>query len=233
LHTNVVFSFIVLVSLWLLPTASSAAPPSGAISGLVRFTGAVPKSETITVSDGSTIKHSDLVVNPDTKGLRYVAAILDDAPAQARLKDAKPVLVDQLDWIFTPRVVAVQHGQAVRFDNNDSVNHGVMALSNLKENQFNTAAAPGNPITHVFQPQKRPIIIGCGLHPWMRAWVFVVEHPWFAVTDDKGKFRIENVPPGKYTLSLTQSDTGLRERRSIEVHEGKTTELTVEWQKVK
>jgi len=233
LPSRFILSLIVLVSLGSLGLPAQASAPTGTIVGIVRFTGIVPDAVTIPVSDGSTINHSDLLVDPKTKGLRYVAAILEDAPAQGKVKDAKPVVVDQVDWIFTPRVVAVQHGQPIRFDNSDAVNHSVMAVSTIKENQLNAAAGPGTPLYHVFQPQKRPVMIGCALHPWMRAWVYVVQHPWFAVSDAQGKFHIDKVPPGKYTLLLVHPDTNLRERRTIEVQAGKTTELKVEWRKVK
>ncbi len=207
-------------------------PETGAITGVVRFTGEAPQAKTITVTDGTTIQHNDLIVDAKTKGLRYVMVMLEDAPAQPKLKDAKPMLVDQRDWLFIPRVIGVQYGRPVRFDNNDAVNHSVMASSLVKENQLNSVAGPGTPITHVFERQKHPVRIGCSLHAWMRAWIYVVEHPWFAVSDQEGKFRIEKVPPGKYTLLLVHPDTNLQERRPIEVQPNKTLELSVEWKKV-
>jgi hypothetical protein len=63
----------------------------------------------------------------------------------------------------------------------------------------------------------------------MTAWIYVAQHPWVAVTDEKGAFTIKNVPAGKYTLLLRHPDTGLGERQQIEVRDGKTLELAVEW----
>jgi hypothetical protein len=128
--------------------------------------------------------------------------------------------------------VAVQHGQAVRFDNSDSCNHSVMASSTVAANQFNVFVSNGQPFDYTFEPQRHPVQIGCSLHAWMRAWVYVVPHPWFAVSDEQGHFRINAVPPGKYTLWLRHPDTGLQERRAVEVQPGKTLELTIEWRKV-
>jgi hypothetical protein len=141
--------------------------------------------------------------------------------------------VDQVDWVFKPRVAVVQHGRPVRFDNSDAVNHSVMAISRVKENQLNSFTAPGVPLVHTFKPQTGPVIIGCSLHPWMRAWIYVVEHPWFAVSDAEGRFRIDLVPPGKYKLLLVHSDSKLREERSVEVKAGQTANVRVEWDKVK
>jgi plastocyanin len=99
--------------------------------------------------------------------------------------------------VFIPRVVVVRHGQAVRFDNSDRFNHGVMTASTVKANQMNV----------------------------------VLPHPWAAVSDEQGRFTISDVPPGKYTLWLRHPDTGMQERRAVEVRAGQTTKVEVEWRK--
>jgi plastocyanin len=216
---------------------TSANPPSpepstGTLTGIVRYTGKVPPPQKITTADGSTILHNDLVVDPKTAGLRFVVALLEDAPAQPRLAKAKPVVVDQRDMIFLPRVVAVQQGQAVRFENHDGCNHSVLASSTLRANQFNLFINGNQTYEHVFELQNRPVQIGCSLHGWMRAWVYVVPHPWFAVSDAEGKFQIEQVPPGKYSLWLRHADSGHEDRRAVEFTAGKTTQLKLDWEKV-
>src|SRR5436309_11738207 len=80
----------------------SSQTATGTISGVVRYTGMVPPPKKIMTSDGGTIQQSDLVVDPKTRGLRYVMAVLANAPAQAKVKKAKPVLVDQRAMIFLP-----------------------------------------------------------------------------------------------------------------------------------
>jgi plastocyanin len=205
-------------------------PKPGALAGAVKFVGKVPPPRKLTTMDGE-IEHHDLLVDAKSKGVRYVVLSLEGAPAQPRVKGARKVVVDQRDLLFTPRVVAAQHGQTVRFDNSDSCNHSVMALSLEKANEFNRLAGPGEPVEHAFIAQKAPVQIGCSLHGWMRAWVYVFDHPWFAVTDAQGCFRIEGVPAGKHTLWLRHADTGTQERRAIEVRPGQTLELNIEWTK--
>jgi plastocyanin len=214
-------------------SAVAAEPANGGIQGVVRFTGEAPAVRRIPTSDGTIIEHYDLVIDPKSKGLRYVAAILEDAPAQPKVKDAKRIVVDQRDMVFIPRVVAVRHGQEVRFDNSDLCNHSVMTETLTKANQFNYFATPGNPIDRVFELQKAPVKIGCALHAWMRAWVYVVPHPWFAVSDEQGRFLIDQVPPGRYTLLLTHPDTGLQERQTVTVEAGRVLELDFEWKKAR
>jgi plastocyanin len=215
-----------------LVTPALAAEKPGGIAGIVRYTGPMPEPEKILTTEGGTILHTDLVVDPKTRGLRHVMAVLENALAQPKVTKEKPVLMDQRDMVFLPRVVAVQHGQAVSFDNSDSCNHSVMASSTVPANQFNVFVLSGKPHEHVFEPQRHPVTIGCSLHAWMRAWVYVVPHPWFAVSDEQGKFQIKDIPPGKYTLWLRHPDTGRQERREVEVQAGKTLELTIEWRKV-
>jgi plastocyanin len=222
----------VLALLTVLQPHARCEPATGSISGVVRYTGTVPKPQIITTTEGTQIEHNDLVVDPKSKGLRSVVLVLEDAPAQPKVKDAKPVVMDQVAMVFTPRVVAVQHGQAVRFDNNDNSNHSVMASSLVPADNFNLFVLQGKPFDHVFAAQKFPVQIGCSLNAWMRAWVYVVPHPWFAVSDAQGRFRIANVPPGKYTLLLRHADAGHLERRTVTVEAGKTVELDIEWEKV-
>lgn len=220
------------ILLLLAIVGNAAEPKVGTIAGVVRYSGKVPPPKKIATTDGGTILHNDLVVDPRSSGLRYVIAVLEDAPARPKVQKAQPVVVDQRDMIFLPRVVAVQHGQPVQFENNDLCNHSVMASSTVKANQFNVFVTAKQPHECIFEPQKPPIQIGCSLHGWMRAWVFVVPHPWFAVSDTKGKFQIEGVPPGKYTLWLRHPDTGHQDRRAVEVIAGKTTQVKIEWEKV-
>jgi hypothetical protein len=106
-----------------------------------------------------------------------------------------------------------------------------MASSTVEANQFNLFVQQGKPYEHRFELQKHPVQIGCSLHAWMRAWVYIVPHPWFAVSDEQGKFEIKEIPPGKYTLWLRHPDTGHQERREVVIQAGKTIDLTIEWKK--
>ncbi len=203
---------------------------SGTIKGVVRFTGTIPPAKQLPTGDGGTIDHHDLVVDPKTKGLRWVVAAVEDAPEQPRLKDGdSPIVIDQKDFLFLPRVIAVQHGRSVRFDNSDNVNHSVTIFSDVKENSLNVFVTAKDPVVKDFAAEKAPLRVGCALHPSMTAWIYVVPHPWVAVSDEKGTFAIRGIPPGKYKLLLRHPDTGLLERRDVEVRPGKSIEVEVEW----
>jgi plastocyanin len=206
---------------------------TGTVQGGVRFTGEVPPAKQLPTGDGGMINLHDLVVDAKTKGLRWVIAALEDAPAQKFEGDETPVLIDQKDFLFIPRVVAVQHGQSVKFDNSDNVNHSVSIFSKVKENEANVFVTKKDPLTKSFEAEKAPLRVGCVLHPSMTAWVYVAPHPWVAVTDEKGAFTIEGVPPGKYKLWLKHPDTGLEERKEVEVRAGQKAEVAFEWKEAK
>jgi plastocyanin len=218
----------------LLLVISVAQPPTtGSITGAIRYTGVIPPSQRITLTDGSLLMHNDVVVDAKTKGLRDVVVLLDwkeKTPLDAK---AKPVVVDQRDLLFVPRVITVQAGRKVRFENNDSFNHCVGAKSVIAENSFNVTTPAGQPYEHQFKAQKNPIPIDCALHSWMRAWIIVAEHPYHAVTDARGAFRIDGVPAGKHKLLLIHPETNYRDAITIDVQAGKTADVAVEWKSLK
>lgn len=212
--------------------ACAAAQETGAVAGVIRFVGDVPAAEKIPTSDGGFVTHRDLVVDAKTKGLRHVSVFVETGP-KAKPREPGPVVVDQRDMLFLPRVVAVQEGVKVRFENNDLVNHAVQSFSTLPENVFNVTTPQGQPFEFAFAAQKAPVTIGCPIHGWMRAYVFVHPHPHFAVTGPDGRYRIEGLPPGEHFVVFRHPDTGLSERRTVTVAPGRDAPLDVEWRTTK
>lgn len=217
-----------------LAQAAASGEKTGTIEGVVRFSGDVPPAKQLPRGDGSFVDHYDLVVDAKSKGLRWVIAVLENAPAQPKLGATdKPVVMDQKNMTFIPRVIAVQHGRPVQFDNSDTINHSVTIFSRVEENELNVFVSPKDPVTKAFVAEKAPLRVGCALHPSMTAWVYVAPHPWIAVSDEKGAFTIDNVPAGKYTLLLRHPDTGLQERRELEVRAGKKADVAIDWKESK
>jgi hypothetical protein len=114
----------------------------------------------------------------------------------------------------------------VEFLNNDRLLHNLHAGSPRENPAFNRTQPKGRTIPIVF---KRPEIIrvDCDLHPWMRAWVVVAEHPFYALTNDQGEFTLANVPAGQYTLQVWQESLGTVARAVI-VTDAAATTVTVE-----
>jgi plastocyanin len=144
-------------------------------------------------------------VDPATKGVRYAVVFLKPAAGQSlpihdelRAVPAEPLAMDQPECRFEPRVLALRAGQKFVAKNSSPITHNVV-LSGLSNTANVTTPAGG---THTFTPdyEPGPIGISCGAHPWMRGFVWVFKHPYFAVTDAQGRFEIKLAPSGPRQL---------------------------------
>jgi plastocyanin len=213
------------------------AASAGAIEGVVTFRGEVPKSA---VADDTGVRRDLLHVDRESGGLRYAVAWLaidkglahepESQAASPRGDGTLPVLMDQRDHEFVPRLLAVRSGQPVKFTNSDSANHNVHTSSPQRTNEFNVFTRVDSSYTHRFapDPQQRPVRLGCDIHPWMCGWIYVFDHPFFAVTDTQGRFRIAAVPAGRYKLMIQQPDAGYSVEREISVARGETASVEVQ-----
>jgi plastocyanin len=118
---------------------------------------------------------------------------------------------------FRPKVLAVRAGTTVRFPNGDEVQHNVMSFSKAKP--FDLGRFPKGQSKDVVFDQAGVVEIICEVHPHMRGFVVVVDHPWFAVANDDGSYVLPKVPPGAYTLVAWKEDFE-PVRRPIEVGAG-------------
>ena len=106
--------------------------------------------------------------------------------------------IDQRACHFLPRVLLVPAGRAVTFSNGDSVLHEVKATSTANDSFAHGVPANGT-LEHVFEKPEF-VGLGCSLHPFMGGVVVVQAHPWYALTDEKGAFRLDGVPAGRRKL---------------------------------
>jgi plastocyanin len=120
----------------------------------------------------------------------------------------EPVVLDQRGCMFAPRVVGLQAGGSLAVRNSDTIEHNVHpAPKNNRE--WNEGMSPGAPdVVHRFARQEVMIRVKCNLHPWMRSWIAVMEHPYFTVTGPDGSFDLKNVPPGDYTVAVWHEKLG-------------------------
>ncbi|MCX6622152.1 MAG: carboxypeptidase regulatory-like domain-containing protein, partial [Acidobacteria bacterium] len=111
-----------------------------------------------------------------------------------------PAVMDQNGCWFRPRVLGIQTGQQLSVTNSDPVTHNIHPLAHLNR-EWNHSQGQGDaPLARKFLKPEVMIRVKCNIHSWMRAWLGVVEHPYFAVSGDSGQFEIRNLPPGEYTL---------------------------------
>ena len=116
----------------------------------------------------------------------------------------------------------------MEFLNSDRLLHNVRSAT--KQNSpFNRAQPHGRTISFVFK-EPELLRVDCDLHSWMRGYVVVAAHPFYAVTNEQGEFNLENVPPGKYTLQIWQETLGTV-TQDVTVGNKATTTVTVEMRK--
>jgi plastocyanin len=199
------------------------------IKGNVRYLGAPAEKKKLPVTIDQYVcgkdKETEELVLSSTNGIRNAVVSLRTPPPGAKWEANLPsVKMDQKQCAFVPRVVVVPVGGTVDFLNSDRLLHNVRGGG--KENaSFNRAQPHARTISIVF---KKPEVlrVECDLHSWMRGWVVVAEHPYYAVTNEQGEFVLENVPPGKYVLQVWQESLGTV-TQDITVGDKGTTAVTV------
>lgn len=159
-------------------------------------------------------------------GLADVVVSIKGAPAAAA--KSAPAVIDQKGCLYTPNILVVQVGQKVVVKNSDPCVHNVHTVP--KENEMkNLVQMPGGAdLDFVFDKPEPFLKFSCDVHPWMLAWVSVVDSAYFSLSDKDGKFVIKNVPAGKYTVEFAHRKLGTK-TVEVEVKDsGATQDFTFE-----
>jgi len=110
--------------------------------------------------------------------------------------------------MYDPHVIALMTGQPLSVKNSDQTTHNIHPMP--KDNRdWNKSQAPGaSPIDDSFARAELAIPVKCNVHPWMKSYIFVFKHPYYAVTGKDGKFELKGLPPGTYTIEAWQEKFG-------------------------
>src|SRR5262245_35483379 len=188
---------------------------AAAIRGVGRSTGAggEPRKVPVTIDQyicGKDKDAEDLQVNAQ-RGVRNAVVWLQNPPTGARGEQAPAkVEMDQKGCTFVPRVVLVPAGGTVEFLNSDRLLHNLHSAS--RENPTFNRTQPRGRVIGVTFSKPEFVQVNCDLHSWMRAWVVVADHPYYALSNEAGEFVLSNVPPGKYVLQIWQETLGITSR---------------------
>lgn len=202
--------------------ATSSGDATGAtVHGVVTLAGERPPQESIRLDAdpqclaiaGQSARSTEDVVIGDGGGLANVFVYIKDGlPADREYPvPDQPVVLDQQQCRYLPRVLGVQVGQALILRNSDPLLHTVRADA-VDNARFNIGTpVQGMEVRRSFQRPEVMVPVKCDMHPWMHAYVGVVAHPYFAVTDASGQFAIAGLPPGTYRVGMWHERLGERE----------------------
>jgi len=185
----------------------AAAGTAGTLTGTVLFEGTVPKRSPLPLiaTTQGCAEHSETPQTEDvivTDGrVANVVVRVRKLPAGVSVPPppTDPFILDQVGCMYVPHVSAVQAGRPVHARNSDALSHNVHVFATLNEAPNRTVAEGGAPVQLAFESTEA-VKFKCDLHPWMSAHLYVVEHPWFAVTSEDGTWTIADLPPGEYEL---------------------------------
>jgi plastocyanin len=197
------------------PRAVTRAAPTVSIRGRVALPPppAPERRPSISQLGGPRMDHR----HEDRQDRRTSVVYLERAPRGAfGDTDERRVRIDQRDERFVPHVVAIPVGSIVDFPNNDRTYHNVFSLSDTRSFDLGRYAAGHSKSVRFDRPGI--VRVFCDIHSHMSAFILVFAHRFFAVTDAEGRYRIEQVPPGPYTV-LLWNESIRSESRAITVPE--------------
>lgn len=173
----------------------------GTISGTVKYTGKAPAPKTTGKDEGACHATTpDPTISTKDGKLANVLVFLKKVKKGKPFTDAqKKVVADQAACIFVPHVALVAEGGEVEFKNSDTVLHNVKGNS-IRNGQFNEGVEAKKSLKKTFKKGHDVIQVSCSVHAWMVSYVVVMPHPYYAVTDAQGNFKLEDVPAGKYNV---------------------------------
>jgi plastocyanin len=186
----------------------------GTISGVVNFEGDVPEMKMLEITKDQAIcdateKYDEMLVVGEGNALKNtIVYLIDISQGKDFDKAAKPE-IDQKGCQFNPHVQVIPVGTRLTMLNNDKVNHNVHIFSSVNKpvNKQQTKNRKKMRLAGV-KKAEGPVPVKCDIHGWMSAWIAYVPHPYFAVTNEKGEFTLEDVPAGTYKLGYWHETCG-------------------------
>lgn len=183
------------------------------------------------------IADDSLLVDSGSKGIANIFVFLRKAPADmpAELKESKEKIVkfDQKGCQFIPHALILRTDQTIEVLSDDPISHNTHVYPIRNEGKNEAIAAndrQGNVKWQFTLPETLPSKVACDIHTWMRANWLIIDHPYAAITDKDGRFKIENLPPGEHNFMIWHERAGWvfgKDKRSmpVTIEAGKTTAL--------
>ena len=207
------------------------------ITGKVTFNGTAPAVQNIKVDADANCKimhpdgltSDDVIVNANGT-LKNVFVYVKDGLTGKKFDAPKETVVfDQKGCQYTPKVFGIQVNQPLEIVNSDNTLHNVHSLA-AKSKPFNMGMPiQGMKVKKTFTQPEVMVKIKCEVHPWMAAYAGVLDHPFFAVTNDTGVFEIKNLPPGQYVVESWHEKYGVQTQNVTIAADGDTKDTQFEY----
>ena len=201
------------------PSAAAQTPDTGTIAGSVTLTTRVRSGRLpAAVYPSRTVPRHD---PPRLSELRNVVVYLEDAAFSGALPITSTEM-RQDNETFIPHILPITRGSTVDFSNDDPFFHNVFSLSRAAT--FDLGRYPKDRTRSATFTRPGLVKVYCRIHSQMSATIVVLDHPFFAVPGDDGRFALRNVPPGQYTLVGWHERVGER-TLTVRVEAGATTDV--------
>ena len=205
------------------------AQSGGSIVGEVKFSGTPPAPKVLKVNKDNEVcgedkKSEELIVGAN-KGIKNAVVSVVDGAGSAPKPAQKPAL-DQKGCQFVPHVLLAPASGEVDILNSDGVLHNLHTFSTANPS-FNKAQPKFKKVLTEKFDKPEIVRVQCDAHNWMSSWIVVQAHPHYAVTDESGSFKLDNVPAGKHKLEIWHEVLG-KMTQEVEVKAGAPTKVTFE-----
>jgi plastocyanin len=214
------------------PAANAQIDPAtaGSVSGTIRFSGEAPAPIAIDMAQdpacgeaSKTLNMTEQYVFHEGRLANVFIYVKDGLGNRIYMPTKTPVVLDQKGCRYIPHVIGAMVGQPVEFRNSDRTMHNVHIIPPGDDDSsgFDISQAPmAGTERHIFRSAGLMIPVRCNNHPWMEAFLNVVKNPFFAVSDAQGKYEIEGLPPGTYTLVAVHEKLGTQSQQiTIQSHQ--------------
>jgi plastocyanin len=206
----------------------AGAQGGGTIEATVTYAGAANVEKLKVNKDTEKCGTEALIEKVVVGANKGLANAVVSVPGAKGAPKAVKVTVDQHGCKFVPHVTAMTPGE-LELKNSDDILHNIHTYSTANPSINKAQPKFKKVMTEKFEKPEF-IKLTCDVHSWMLGWVAVMPNPFFGVTDGSGNAKIENVPPGKYTVEAWHETLG-KQTKEVEVKAGQATKVAIEMKK--
>jgi plastocyanin len=173
-----------------------------------------------------TAVSSQEVVTDTKGGLQNVIVFVAEGLGDRSFDQPKEsVVIDQKGCMYQPHVLAMRANQTLELLNHDPTSHNIHPVP-ATNREWNKAEPPGAKAQQTFSREEIAIPVKCNIHPWMRGYIAVFKHPYFAVTSQDGSFGLRGLPPGTYVIAAWHEKLGTaRQTITVGANESKVVDF--------